>query len=212
GAAATASGGPGHSSNGTSGNGAGGGNSLGPAALASAGMNYATFASSAITLVYGQAFETLELLTTSPDIANVWVMGLTRLMADRNRGRQSPLYCHLQGGSLREQWLLAKFREADVQKRGLLLESEMTDLSKSLCRQVSFSRIKQNLREMDATADRLYDADTFLRFFKELTTRPELYFLLSSYASDQDFLTPDELLLFLEAEQNVSPQSLNNYR
>ncbi|XP_030848839.1 inactive phospholipase C-like protein 2 isoform X2 [Strongylocentrotus purpuratus] len=43
----------------------------------------------------------------------------------------------------------------------------------------------------------------FLELFKEMSTRPEIYFLLVRYSSSE-FMTLDDLMIFLEAEQGMT--------
>ncbi len=45
-------------------------------------------------------------------------------------------------------------------------------------------------------------ADEFIEIYKDLSTRPEVYFLMVRYAN-KDYLTCDDLQLFLETEQGV---------
>uniref|UniRef100_A0AC35TUI7 Phosphoinositide phospholipase C n=1 Tax=Rhabditophanes sp. KR3021 TaxID=114890 RepID=A0AC35TUI7_9BILA len=68
-------------------------------------------------------------------------------------------------------------------------------------------RIKQKLKEVIASQDdefrgRISMAE-FVDMYKDLATRPELYFLMVRYAN-KDYLTTEDLQLFLETEQGVS--------
>ncbi|VDI33363.1 Hypothetical predicted protein, partial [Mytilus galloprovincialis] len=57
------------------------------------------------------------------------------------------------------------------------------------------------LKRQDPSIKGQLNTEEFITLFKEVSTRPEIYFLLVRYASNADYLTTDDLLLFLEAEQ-----------
>ncbi|KAI8780501.1 inactive phospholipase C protein 2, partial [Biomphalaria glabrata] len=59
------------------------------------------------------------------------------------------------------------------------------------------------IKRADGKRGRL-SSEEFISLFKEISTRPEIYFLLVRYSSNADFMSTEDLLLFLEAEQGVS--------
>ncbi|KAH3894178.1 hypothetical protein DPMN_018335 [Dreissena polymorpha] len=66
----------------------------------------------------------------------------------------------------------------------------------------------ENPKELEMSRDDGYkrgrlNSSEFVSLFKEISTRPEIYFLLVRYASNADYLSTDDLLLFLEAEQGM---------
>ncbi|KAH9513757.1 Inactive phospholipase C-like protein 2, partial [Bulinus truncatus] len=65
------------------------------------------------------------------------------------------------------------------------------------------------MKKGDGKRGRL-SSDEFISLFKEISTRPEIYFLLVRYASNADFMSIDDLLLFLEAEQGMHRISKEN--
>ncbi|KAL3841874.1 hypothetical protein ACJMK2_019969 [Sinanodonta woodiana] len=89
----------------------------------------------------------------------------------------------------------------------LLDDMAAIQLMKRLNNNVEISRVQTKLKELelkktDGCRGRL-NSDEFISLFKEICTRPEMYFLLVRYASNADYLTTDDLLLFLEAEQGM---------
>ena len=46
--------------------------------------------------------------------------------------------------------------------------------------------------------------EQFKAFFKQVVNRPEVHVVLARYATNNDYLTPEDLQLFLQAEQDVS--------
>ncbi|PFX30571.1 Inactive phospholipase C-like protein 1 [Stylophora pistillata] len=107
---------------------------------------------------------------------------------------------------------LGKFKEqfvmADSGGKGRLNEKEVLSVVRQLNEQIPESVIKQRFKEAVATSSNSQknslSREEFLSFYKELTTRPEVYFLMARYTSNGDYLTTDDLLLFLEAEQGLS--------
>lgn len=157
----------------------------------------------AFSIIYSDSFETLNLVAYSPDEANIWVTGL-RCLVDSEKA-SSPVENRQQ---IRDRWLKEQFILADNGGKGRLNEKEVLSVVRQLNEQIPESVIKQRFKEAVAVSSNSQknslSRDEFLSFYKELTTRPEVYFLLARYASNSDFLTTDDLLLFLEAEQGLS--------
>ncbi|KXJ09691.1 Inactive phospholipase C-like protein 2 [Exaiptasia diaphana] len=143
----------------------------------------------AFSIIYGESFETLNLVAFSPDEANIWVTGL-RCLIDSDK----------------EQFVLA-----DMGGKGRLNEKEVLTVLQQLNAHIPESVVKQKFKEATAVSSapqkNSLSLEEFLSFYKELTTRPEVYFLLARYASNNDSLTTDDLLLFLEAEQGYLMES-----
>ncbi|XP_068708108.1 inactive phospholipase C-like protein 1 [Montipora foliosa] len=157
----------------------------------------------AFAIIYNDSFETLNLVAYSPDEANIWVTGL-RCLLDSDKA-SSPVENRQQ---MRDRWLKEQFILADIDGKGRLNEKEVLSVVRQLNEQIPESVIKQRFKEAvvvgsDSQKNSLA-RDEFLSFYKELTTRPEVYFLLARYTSNSDYLTTDDLLLFLEAEQGLS--------
>ncbi|KAK3103478.1 hypothetical protein FSP39_019535 [Pinctada imbricata] len=89
-------------------------------------------------------------------------------------------------------------------------EKGVVRLMTKLNNNIAPARIRQKLKEIElnrsespGTSRGRLSSDEFISLFKEISTRPEIYFLLVRYASKADYLTTDDLLLFLEAEQGM---------
>ncbi|XP_064476737.1 inactive phospholipase C-like protein 1 isoform X2 [Ornithodoros turicata] len=151
------------------------------------------------SIVYGDNFESLDLVATTPDEANFWVTGLNMLIA----ANRSPDNMD-ERQRMREKWLQEMFERADTERRGLLDEVETIALVQKLNSQLSTVRLKQKIMEFDmgkTEQDRgRIDRSQFVSLFKELATRPEIYFLMVRY-SGKDYLTVEDLQFFLEGEQ-----------
>ncbi|XP_031575010.1 inactive phospholipase C-like protein 1 isoform X2 [Actinia tenebrosa] len=157
----------------------------------------------AFSVIYGDTFETLNLVAYSPDEANIWVTGL-RCLIDSDKA-QSPVEHRQQ---MRDRWLKEQFILADTGAKGRLNEKEVLNVLQQLKVRIPETIVKQKFKEATTISSAPHknslSLDEFLSFYKELTTRPEVYFLLARYASNNDSLTTDDLLLFLEAEQGLT--------
>uniref|UniRef100_A0A131YWX8 Phosphoinositide phospholipase C n=1 Tax=Rhipicephalus appendiculatus TaxID=34631 RepID=A0A131YWX8_RHIAP len=151
------------------------------------------------SVIYGDDFESLDLVASTPDEANFWVTGLNMLIA----ANRSPDNLD-ERQRMREKWLQEMFEKADTERKGLLDEVETIALVQKLNSQLSVVRLKQKMMEFDVgktEQDRgRIDRSQFVSLFKELATRPEVYFLMVRY-SGKDYLTVEDLQFFLEGEQ-----------
>ncbi|XP_076113869.1 inactive phospholipase C-like protein 2 [Mytilus galloprovincialis] len=98
--------------------------------------------------------------------------------------------------------------EAD-QSTAMLDESGVVRLMQKLNSNIAPTRVQQKVKEIelkrqDPSIKGQLNTEEFITLFKEVSTRPEIYFLLVRYASNADYLTTDDLLLFLEAEQGMT--------
>uniref|UniRef100_H2Z2T4 Phosphoinositide phospholipase C n=1 Tax=Ciona savignyi TaxID=51511 RepID=H2Z2T4_CIOSA len=148
--------------------------------------------------------EDLDLIANSADEANVWVGSLGLILSGHNKFDMDGLRMRT---DLRDSWLGSTFDDADINKDGLLDENESLKLITSLSGGVRELQVKQKLQEYLQLRGRdksLLSRDEFIEIFKDVATRPEIYFLLARYASGDDRLTLDDLLLFLESEQGMT--------
>nr|CAB3264930.1 inactive phospholipase C-like protein 1 [Phallusia mammillata] len=153
------------------------------------------------SIIYADG-KTLDLIANSTDEASVWVTGLRCLMSGQD----------MEGlrmrGDARDTWLCAVFDRADINSDGYLDEEESLKLLTSLSDGIRELRIKQKLQEhvqmRGSTDHSRLSKDEFVEIFKDVATRPEIYFLLARFASRDDRLSADDLLQFLEAEQGIS--------
>ncbi|XP_064601802.1 inactive phospholipase C-like protein 2 [Liolophura sinensis] len=161
----------------------------------------------AFSIIFGDTYDSMDLIATTPDEANIWVSGLTCLLNASNKLKKSPDGTD-ELHQMRDSWLQEMFESADIDNCGVLDEFEVIGLMKKLNSNVTPTRIQQKLKELqlkrsDESRGRL-NSDEFISLFKEISTRPEIYFLLVRYASNADYMTTDDLLLFLEAEQGMA--------
>ncbi|KAL8614073.1 hypothetical protein ACOMHN_026290 [Nucella lapillus] len=159
----------------------------------------------AFSIIFGDEFESLDLIANTPDEANIWVTGMTCLV---NANMKQTAANSMEGNQqMRDSWLLEQFQDAQPDDQGLLQENQVISLMRTINNTITPAVICQKLKEMemkrtDSKRGRLNSSE-FISLFKEISTRPEIYFLLVRYASNTDYLSTDDLLLFLEAEQGM---------
>ncbi|KAJ8299405.1 hypothetical protein KUTeg_023465 [Tegillarca granosa] len=113
---------------------------------------------------------------------------------------------------MRDSWLQEMFQaEIGENDSGLLDDRGVIKLIKKLNSNIATERVQQKVKELDlkrtessAGIRGKLNSEEFISLFKEISTRPEIYFLLVRYASNADYLSTDDLLLFLEAEQGMA--------
>ncbi|KAL4224626.1 Inactive phospholipase C-like protein 2 [Mactra antiquata] len=160
----------------------------------------------AFSIVFGETFESMDLIANTPDEANIWVTGLTCLLNTHSGSMSSPEAIE-EMQQMRDSWLEEVFSAAVRDESETLAEQEVVRLMQNLNNNITTSRIKTKLKELELSREdckrgRLNSTE-FISLFKEMSTRPEIYFLLVRYASNADYLSTDDLLLFLEAEQGM---------
>ncbi|XP_060582672.1 inactive phospholipase C-like protein 2 [Ruditapes philippinarum] len=162
----------------------------------------------AFSIVFGDNFESMDLIANTPDEANIWVTGLTCLINTQTTGSTtSPEEAIEEMQQMRDNWLAEVFSAEVRDESQTLAEQEVVRLLQNLNNNIATSRIRTKLKEIELNRDdskrgRLNSSE-FISLFKEMSTRPEIYFLLVRYASNADYLSTDDLLLFLEAEQGM---------
>ncbi|XP_072022051.1 inactive phospholipase C-like protein 1 [Amphiura filiformis] len=160
----------------------------------------------AFSVIFGDHFETLDLVASSADEANIWVTGLSYLTGGKKN--KSPEAIE-RSQDMRDRWLREMFNKAAGDDDNQLDEFEVMQLMKKLNNSVASMRIRQKFKEItsnkcrDANEKPTISSNEFCELFKDMTTRPEIYFLLVRYASSE-FMTTDDLLIFLEAEQGMA--------
>ncbi|XP_054714785.1 inactive phospholipase C-like protein 2 [Uloborus diversus] len=155
----------------------------------------------AFSIIYNDNFESLDLIASSPDEANIWVTGLNVLIG---ASKSPDTFDERQ--KMREKWLREVFDQADTDQKGLLSEFETISLMKKLNNQLSTVRLHQKIMEFEhgkqGEERGRIDSSDFVSIFKETSTRPEIYFLLVRF-SGKDYMTLEDLHLFLEGEQGM---------
>ncbi|XP_066300455.1 inactive phospholipase C-like protein 1 [Branchiostoma lanceolatum] len=164
------------------------------------------------SIIHGNEFETLDLVAYTPDEANIWITGLTCLISqgDSRAGENAIEATEEVKETLRDTWLKKSFRSLDKSNSGFLESDQIISLAMQLDCDISIARVKHKLKELsvsrgeDNTNAKLkVSSSEFVELFKEVSTRPEIYFLMVRYGC-RDFLTAGDLHLFLEAEQGTS--------
>uniref|UniRef100_A0A1I7WYW8 EF-hand_like domain-containing protein n=1 Tax=Heterorhabditis bacteriophora TaxID=37862 RepID=A0A1I7WYW8_HETBA len=98
------------------------------------------------------------------------------------------------------------FDEADTDNQGFLDEKSAIRLIRQINGRLSSSRIKNKVKEAGCSLEndergKIYKTE-FVELYKEIATRPEVYFLMVRYAN-KDYLSCQDLRLFLETEQGM---------
>ena len=144
----------------------------------------------AFSIVYGDDYQTLDLVAATTEEANIWCTGLRCLISggkeiDRGGGAKEA----------REKWLREMFESADINNDGMMDEEESIDLIKSLSDGVRDNVIKNKLHEYlrnkaneqvqlnkDEEPPPLgLTMEEFIELFKDVATRPEVYFTLGKF-------------------------------
>nr|XP_061808436.1 inactive phospholipase C-like protein 2 [Nerophis lumbriciformis] len=182
------------------------------------------------SIIYGELYESLDLVAPSREVANVWVTGLRYLI---QHGKNALDMLASRQHRLRVGWLEQLFSsaESDINK----------DIEQSICLQsavkliqtvnpgVSSGKVEHRFKELQrGRAERLslnnglgakdsskakprlgsnnerVTQQEFNEVFHDFCTRPEIYFLLVQFSSNKEFLDTKDLTKFLEAEQGVA--------
>ncbi|XP_047461253.1 inactive phospholipase C-like protein 2 isoform X2 [Mugil cephalus] len=184
----------------------------------------------AFSIIYGETYETLDLVANSAEVANIWVTGLRYLM---QYGKHALDMLASSQDSLRLCWLEQLFSSAaDVDKQedieeGIRLQSAVK-LIQSVNPGVSSSKVEHRFKELQRVREKTYGptigngsgnhSETkkppgrneqvtkleFIEVFHDFCTRPEIYFLMVQFSSNKEFLDAKDLMRFIEAEQGMA--------
>ncbi|XP_017398137.1 1-phosphatidylinositol 4,5-bisphosphate phosphodiesterase eta-2 isoform X9 [Cebus imitator] len=158
------------------------------------------------SIYHGSHRESLDLVSTSSEVARTWVTGLRYLMAgirdeDSLARRQRT----------RDQWLKQTFDEADKNGDGSLSVSEVLRLLHKLNVNLPRQRVKQMFREADTDDHQgTLGFEEFCAFYKMMSTRRDLYLLMLTYSSHKDHLDAASLQRFLQVEQKMTAVTLES--
>uniref|UniRef100_A0A672SFN0 Phosphoinositide phospholipase C n=1 Tax=Sinocyclocheilus grahami TaxID=75366 RepID=A0A672SFN0_SINGR len=148
----------------------------------------------AFSIIYGENYESLDLVANSADVANIWVTGLRYLIQD----------------NMRASWLGDLFDEADVIGGKCISLCSAVQLIKKLSPGLKNVKIELKFKELHKAKDKIgsnVTKEEFIEVFHDLCTRPEIYFLLVQFSSNKEFLDTKDLMIFLEAEQGMAKVS-----
>ncbi|XP_032891103.1 inactive phospholipase C-like protein 2 isoform X1 [Amblyraja radiata] len=157
----------------------------------------------AFSIIYGENYESLDLVASSADIVNTWVMGLRYLVS---YGKHTLPVIESSQNSLRSSWLESMFHAADVGTHGHIPLTRAVQLIKGLSPGMKTTKVELKFKELQKAKDKLgteVTLEIFTEAYCELCTRSEIYFLLVQFSSNKEFLDCKDLMLFLDAEQGM---------
>ncbi|KAL4657778.1 inactive phospholipase C-like protein 2 [Arapaima gigas] len=157
----------------------------------------------AFSIIYGENYESLDLVAATADVVSTWVMGLRYLVS---YGRHAVGVIEPSQPSLRTSWISSVFDLADIEKEGQIDVFRATQIIKGLNPGMKASRIELKFKELQKAKDQYggkINVDVFTEAYCELCTRPEIFFLLMQFSSNKEYLDYKDLMLFVEVEQGV---------
>uniref|UniRef100_A0A3B5KML5 Phosphoinositide phospholipase C n=1 Tax=Xiphophorus couchianus TaxID=32473 RepID=A0A3B5KML5_9TELE len=132
----------------------------------------------AFSIIYGEMYESLDLVANSAEVANIWVTGLSV-----NPGVSSGKVEH-------------RFKEIQrLREKTCALTS---------CNESGFKDHAEN--EKPSARKEQVTKQEFIEVFHDFCTRPEIYFLLVQFSSNKEYLDAKDLMRFIEAEQGASEE------
>ncbi|XP_037651145.1 inactive phospholipase C-like protein 2 [Sebastes umbrosus] len=189
----------------------------------------------AFSIVYGEMYESLDLVANSAEVANIWVTGLRYLM---QYGKHALDMLASSQDSLRLGWLEQLFSSAaDSDGQEDIDEGIRLSLAVKLIRSVNpgvgGGKVEHRFKELQRVRERMcgltldnesgvkdhgenklplgrndrVTRQEFTEVFHDFCTRPEIYFLLVQFSSNKEFLDTKDLMRFLEAEQGMAQVS-----
>ncbi|XP_060916567.1 inactive phospholipase C-like protein 2 [Labrus mixtus] len=189
----------------------------------------------AFSIIYGELYESLDLVANSAEVANIWVTGLRYLM---QYGKHALDMLASSQDSLRLVWLEQLFSSAadsdrqDDMEEGIHLQSAVK-LILTVNPGVSSSKVENRFKELQRLREKMcgltidngsevkehvetkrltgknesVTKQEFIEVFHDFCTRPEIYFLLVQFSRNKEFLDTKDLMRFLEAEQGMAQVS-----
>uniref|UniRef100_A0A3P9K4N4 Phosphoinositide phospholipase C n=1 Tax=Oryzias latipes TaxID=8090 RepID=A0A3P9K4N4_ORYLA len=182
----------------------------------------------AFSIIYGEMYESLDLVANSAEVANIWVTGLRYLM---QYGKHAFDMLASSRDSLRLRWLERLFSSANLEgedhaKEGIPLQLAIKFIQ-SVNPGVSSAKVELRFREIQRVREKSCGSVTddgcenkdhseskklgervckqeFIEVFHDFCTRPEIYFLLVQFSSNKEFLDAKDLMKFIEAEQGMA--------
>ncbi|XP_051871854.1 inactive phospholipase C-like protein 2 isoform X1 [Pristis pectinata] len=157
----------------------------------------------AFSIIYGENYESLDLVANSADVANIWVTGLRYLISYGKHTLDMIVSSH---NNMRASWLSSVFATADTKDVGYISFSRAVQLIKSLNSGLKNTKIELKFKELHKAKGKTGTdviKEELIEVYHELCTRPEIYFLLVQFSSNKEFLDTKDLMMFLEAEQGM---------
>ncbi|OCT61993.1 inactive phospholipase C-like protein 2 [Xenopus laevis] len=163
----------------------------------------------AFSIIYGENYESLDLVASTADIVNTWVMGLRYLVS---YGKHTPDVVGANQTSLRTLWISSLFEIADLNKEGHIPLQRAIQLIKGLNPGMKTSTVELKFKEIQKAIDKFgghVTCDVFVEAYCELCTRPEIFFLLVQFSSNKEYLDLKDLMIFMELEQGMEEVNEN---
>uniref|UniRef100_A0A4W3K3S1 Phosphoinositide phospholipase C n=2 Tax=Callorhinchus milii TaxID=7868 RepID=A0A4W3K3S1_CALMI len=157
----------------------------------------------AFSIIYGDNYESLDLVANSADIANIWVTGLRYLIS---YGKHTLDMIESRHDSMRTSWLSDIFVEADTNYVGHITLNRAVQLIKTMNPGLKTTKIELKFKELHKSKEKggtNVIKEELIEVYHELCTRPEIYFLLVQFSSNKEFLDSKDMMMFLEAEQGI---------
>uniref|UniRef100_A0A3B5KMK3 Phosphoinositide phospholipase C n=1 Tax=Takifugu rubripes TaxID=31033 RepID=A0A3B5KMK3_TAKRU len=161
----------------------------------------------AFSIIFGENYESLDLVANSADVANIWVTGLRYLIS---YGKHTLNMIESSQNNMRLSWLGELFNEADGSGSKQISICAAVQLVKKLNPGLKNIKIELKFKEIHKAKDRAgsnVTKEEFIEVFHDLCTRPEIYFLFVQFSSNKEFLDTKDLMIFLEAEQGMAQVS-----
>ncbi|KAL5267743.1 hypothetical protein ACHWQZ_G004701 [Mnemiopsis leidyi] len=160
----------------------------------------------------------VDLVALVPNEAYIWVKGLRCLvtggLGQRQLSSVEEEQCHdasvadeehkSTAEELRDRWLEEIYFAADLNHDGTLEHVELLELLESLNKHLTTLHVVKKFKESDmCDAGGTLSLEQFKSFYKQVVNRPEVHVVLARYATNNDYLSAEDLQLFLQAEQGV---------
>lgn len=161
----------------------------------------------AFSIIFGENYESLDLVANSADVANIWVTGLRYLIS---YGKHSLNMIESSQNNMRSSWLSELFDKADSSSNKQISICTAVQLIKELNPGLKNVKTELKFKELLKAKDRVgsdVTRDEFIEVYHDLCTRPEIYFLFVQFSSNKEFLDTKDLMIFLEAEQGMAQVS-----
>ncbi|KAA8586004.1 hypothetical protein FQN60_007573, partial [Etheostoma spectabile] len=176
----------------------------------------------AFSIIYGEMYESLDLVANSAEVANIWVTGLRYLM---QYGKHALDMLASSQDSLRIGWLEQLFSSAaesdgqDDAEEGIRLQLAVK-LIQGVNPGVGRGKVEHRFKELQRVREKMrgltldnksgvkdnaenkiligrnerVTRQEFIEVFHDFCTRPEIYFLLVQFSSNKEFLDTKDLM------------------
>lgn len=157
----------------------------------------------AFSIIFGENYESLDLVANTADVANIWVTGLRYLIS---YGKHSLNMIESSQNNMRSSWLSELFDKVDGSDNKQISICAAVQLIKELNPGLKNIKTELKFKELLKAKDKVgsdVTRDEFIEVYHDLCTRPEIYFLFVQFSSNKEFLDTKDLMIFLEAEQGM---------